>query len=370
MKIAILSSHTKSLFWFRIDLIRELKRRGNDVIAIGQEKEKIWASKFIKEGVKYKSIKFDRNGLNPISDLIAFKNLIIFLYKEKPDRIFIYQSKPIVYGCIAAKIVGINGIYPLIAGLGSILRNAKSKYWLAYILKIQYKIALYFSNKVIFQNKDDLEMMINSNVVKRTKTKIINGSGVNMDVFVKKPFPDKISFLCIARIIKDKGIIEYIKAAQILKNNYREVKFVLVGPFDTNPSALKEEDLKPYIDNGTIIYLGESENVKKYYEDCSIFVLPSYHEGTPKTVLEAMATCRPVITTNAPGCRETVINGVTGLLVKVGDIKDLTEKMEYLLNHKDICIKMGEAGYKYCMEKFNVNDINKNIIKIIGAYLQ
>ena len=212
----------------------------------------------------------------------------------------------------------------------------------------------------------DKNEFIKNGLIKDNKTLIINGSGVNLDVFKPVLYPTEPAFLFVGRLIRDKGIIEYLEACRIIKQKYPQVRCLLVGPFDTNPSSLKENELKPYIDNEIIEYFGEQKDVRPFITQCSTFVLPSYSEGTPKTVLEAMAMGRSIITCNAPGCRETVINGSNGFLVEVKDIEGIAEKMEYLICNPNVSQEMGLESLKIAEAKYDVRIVNKDIVQAMS----
>ena len=352
MKIAVLSSHTSSLFWFRMDMMKDFIKKGHTVIALGSEPESDWKEKFKEHNIDYRQLYVERNGINPLKDLKTLRSLYTFMKKENPDKIFAYQAKTVVYGSIAAKLNGISEVYPLIAGLGSIFRGQGFKNKIVkMIMKIEYWAACKCSKKVFFQNQDDKNEFIQNGLIKDNKTVIINGSGVNLEKFKPTPLPEEPAFLFIGRLIKDKGIMEYLKACKEIKVKHPKVRCLLVGPFDSNPSALKPEELKPYIESGVIEYFGEQSDVRPFISQCSTYVLPSYHEGTPKTVLEAMAMGRSIITSDAPGCRETVIDGQNGYLVKVKDIQGLTNKMEYLISNQEISQKHGRRKCKNCKRK-------------------
>jgi glycosyltransferase involved in cell wall biosynthesis len=368
MKIAVLSSHTSSLFWFRMDMMKEFINNGHTVIAFGSEPEEEWKKKFEEYKIDYRQLYVERNGINPLKDLKTLKSLYTFMKKEKPDKVFAYQAKTVVYGSLAAKLNGVSDVYPLIAGLGSIFRGEgfKNKIVKA-IMKLEYWAACKCSKKVFFQNSDDQNEFIQNGLVNKNKAVIINGSGVDLDKFKPTPLPEVPSFLYIGRLIKDKGVMEYLKACKNIKEKHPNVRCLLVGPFDSNPSALKPDELKPYIKSGVIEYFGEQNDVRPFISRCSIYVLPSYHEGTPKTVLEAMAMGRPIITSDAPGCRETVIEGLNGYLVKVKDIKGLANNMEYLISNPEICRNMGQASEKIAKEKYDVKIVNQSIIQTMGV---
>ncbi|RCW53384.1 glycosyltransferase family 4 protein [Halanaerobium sp. ST460_2HS_T2] len=364
MKILVLSSHTKSLFWFRLDMMKSFIKNGHEVVAVGSESINEWKDKFKEHNIKYLNINVDRNGTNPLKDLKTLVELFKIIKKEKPEKIFAYQAKTVIYGSIAARINGIKDVYSLIAGLGSIFRGEGLKNRLIKtIMKFEYKLASNFNKKLFFQNNDDRNLFIKEGIVDKENTVIINGSGVNTNEFKPKPLPEVNAFLFIGRLIKDKGIIEYLEATKKVKESYPATRFLLVGPFDSNPSALKSEDLEPYIANDIIEYFGYREDVRPYIEQSSVFVLPSYHEGTPKTVLEAMAMGRPIITTDAPGCRETVDNGENGFLVKLKDADDLAAKMITLINDPKLQKQMGKKSLQIIKEKYDVEIVNKSIME-------
>jgi glycosyltransferase involved in cell wall biosynthesis len=367
MKIAVISSHTKSLFWFRIDMMREFIKLGHSVIAIGSESELKWKTVFEKYEIKYKQLYTERNGINPFKDLRTFQELKKFMKNEKPDKVFVYQAKTIIYGCLSAKAIGITDVYPLIAGLGSIFRGNGFKNELIKItMKIGYRLACKASKKVFFQNEDDKNEFIKYKLIEKDKIVIINGSGVNLEQFVPKPLPEKITFLFIGRLIKDKGVVEYLEACKQIKIYNPNIKCLLIGPFDSNPSSLKQNELQYYIDKGIVEYFGEQIDVRPYLIECSTYVLPSYYEGIPKTILEAMAVGRSIITSDAPGCRETVIDGYNGYLVPVKDVNALVNKMKDFIEMPSINKLMAERSLKLVREKFDVKLINNSIMKTMN----
>lgn len=367
MKIAVLSSHTPSLFWFRMDMMKCFIDRGYQVVAIGNEDVNIWGLKFLESNIRYLQADIQRNGTNPIKDLHTLYSLKRILREEKPDKIFTYQAKTVIYGGIAAHQLGINEVYSLIAGVGSVfLSSGLMAKILQFILKTEYRFGIKHSLKVFFQNQDDMTLFVEQNIVPKEKIVMIHGSGVSLEKFTIQPLPDKPVFLCISRLIRDKGVIEYLQAARVVKGEYPDTRFLLVGPFDTNPSSLKPQELYPYIDDGIIEYFGEQSDVRPYLAQCSIFVLPSYREGTPKTVLEAMASNKAIITSNAPGCRETVNDGVNGFLVPIKDVKALVDAMYKLIKNPELIPKMALAGRKIVEATFDVKNINQTICKTMN----
>ncbi len=366
MKILVLSSHTPSLFWFRMDMMKAFIYKGHTVVAAAQESVEQWSEQFRAQGIEYRQIFVKRNGVNPLNDLKSLKEIRLLMQEIQPDKVFVYQAKTVIYGALAASRLNIKEVYPLIAGLGSVFRGKgiKNKILRA-IVSVQYRMAFARSKKVIFQNDDDRDVLLARNLLKTEQVEKINGSGVNLELFTPAPIPKKPSFLFIGRLIRDKGVMEYLEACKRLKEKYKEVSCLLVGPFDTNHSALKKEELDVYINAGIVEYFGEQKDVKPYIARSSVFVLPSYHEGTPKTVLEAMAMGRAIITTDAPGCRETVVDGVNGYLVETKNVEQLVEKMEYLMLHPETALNMGQEGLNMVREKFDVKKVNADILRIM-----
>lgn len=364
MKIAVLVCYNPTLVNFRLDLMLEMIRLGHQVVAVGNESDEKWSRVLQPHGIEYRYIKMQRNGLNPIRDFFSFVQLVKLLKKEKPDRIFTSQAKMVLYGGLAACCLGIREVYPLIAGLGSIFLSGG---WKGRILKkvlmSGYRLSLGKSPSVFFQNQDDASFFVDNKIVPSDRIVFINGSGVNLDKFAKQPFPRTFGFLCVCRIIRDKGVLEYLSACRMVKKQHPDIRCLLVGPFDTNPSALKQDELQPYIDDGSIEYFGEQTDVRPYLAQCNVFVLPSYREGTPKSVLEAMSCGKAILTTDAPGCRETVMEGKNGFLVPVKDDKAVAEKMLFLYHNPDICEQMGNASREIAEQKFDVRHVNRIILQ-------
>lgn len=361
MKVAVLSSHTPSLCWFRMDMMREFVSRGHQVFAIGNEPEEQWGETFSKEGIVYRQITVHRNGTNPFQDIQTLLSIQKVLKQVKPDRLFLYQAKTVIYGAVAAKRQNIPA-YPLIAGVGSVFLSESLKAKLVRsALVAEYRYALKGCKTIFFQNPDDVAIYRDGGMITGQNIVMLHGSGVNTERFSVAPLPKSPAFLCICRLIRDKGIREYLTACKRMKENHPEIRCMLVGPFDTNPTALTPEELRPYLDKGVVEYIGEQADVRPYLAQCSVYVLPSYREGTPKTVLEAMSCARAVITTDAPGCRETVVDGENGYLVPPRDADALYRKMEELALAPRTVMEMGMAGRRIVEEKFDVRKVNSLI---------
>jgi glycosyltransferase involved in cell wall biosynthesis len=363
----VLSSFTTSLFWFRVDMMQSFRAAGCEVVAVGDGAEAEWTERFAVMGIRYRQVPVRRNGTNPLQDLKTLRALYRLLKEEKPDKIFAYQAKTVIYGGIAARMNGVREVYPLIAGVGSVfLDDGLKRKLIRAILVAEYKAGMKHAPKVFFQNRDDLAEFTARGILPEEKAVMIHGSGVNIEKFTPTPMPEVPGFLCISRLIRDKGVCEYLAAARIIRQRHPEVRCVLVGPFDTNPSAIRLEELQPYIDDGSVVYVGEQKDVYPYLCDCTAYVLPSYHEGTPKTVLEAMASGRTIITTDAPGCRETVTDGVNGYLVPVRDVDAIVAAMEKIIADPAKTAGMARVAREIAEEQYDVHKVNRIIRQTMG----
>ena len=367
-RILVMAGFAESLVNFRGALLREMVDCGHEVYACAPAASSVVKAALTEMGVRYYPVALDRTGLNPVRDLLAIKRLISLFRIIKPDIFLGYTIKPVIYGSIAARIVGVPAIYSMITGLGySFSGNSLKSKLVGGIASFLYRFGLKFNNHVFFQNPDDLELFLQKGLIcNAAQAVLINGSGVDIDEYCPVAYPSSISFLLIARLICDKGIYEYVNAARRIREKYPNVWFRLAGWIDQNPCAIEDRDLHAWQKAGDIEFLGRLADVRPALTDCSVYVLPSYREGTPRTVLEAMAMGRPVITTNAPGCRETVREGVNGFLVPVRDVDSLIHAMEKFINQPDLVKKMGQASREIAQEKYDVRKVNAIILKTMG----
>lgn len=365
MKILIVSAKNKTVFNFRGDLVKDMIAHGNEVYVTGPNKD--YLEDVMALGVKrFIEIPFVKDNTSVKNDLNYLKQLKKAVKDVQPDIVFSYNIKPVVYGSMAAKAGKVPHIYAMVTGLGRVYGKGglKNKI-LRLITKMLYKRAFKACDKVIFQNSDDVEDLVKDDYLPKDKTAIVNGSGVNLDRFKKSEIPEAPVFLMVSRIIKEKGVLEFCEAARELKKSHPEAKCILLGAFDSSIGALKPEDIQDYIDDGSIEHPGEVKDPVAFYEKASVFVLPSYYrEGLPRTILEALACGRPVITTNWTGCREAIEDGVNGYLVPAKNSKALTEKMSELCDRNKVVV-MGNAAYNICKEKYEVGIINKQMREII-----
>ncbi len=375
MKFLIIASHPISLLRFRGALIEAIQNAGFEIHIAAPEFNKYLKEydKLIQLGYIVHDIPMQRTGTNPAADAKTLFALYRLMNDIKPDYMMAYTIKPVIYGSLAAKLARVPHRFALITGLGYAFQGADEQGYkksnLQKIMHKLYSVALASTQKVFFQNPDDESLFKSMGILKPTAaTKVVNGSGVDISEYSVQPFPltdDKPSpkFLLIARLLGDKGVREYAQAAQIIKAKHPQVQFDLVGSIDSNPSAISQYELDNWLSTGLFNYWGRVEDVKPAIAASSIYVLPSYREGTPRTVLEAMAMGRPIITTDAPGCRETVIDGYNGYLVPVKSVDELVVAMESFILKPELIASMGRASRTLVTEKFDVNSVNKTMLE-------
>lgn len=367
MHIVIITSSAKQLFGLRKELVASWVSAGHEVTAIGDLPEAEIAPRCREAGFNYRHVTLARNGVNPFVDMQTLRDLTALLRELKPDRVFCTFAKAISYGCWAARRNGITETYALVSGLGSIFHGKSLKGRIVrVVMSVLYRNAFNSCKTVIFQNGDDVNEFVRRRLVAREKTVVVNGSGVDLDRFAMAGLPDNETFLFIGRLLREKGIREYVAAARRVKSSHPNARFIAVGEIDTNPSSLSDAEVRRLKDDGLIEFPGFSEDVRPYIRSARIFVLPSYHEGTPRCVLEAMSMGRPIITSDAPGCRETVIEGENGYLVPVGDSELLAQRMESLLDNKTLAENMGKKSRQIALERYDVNKVNTKIAQILN----
>ena len=357
-KILVLASYAPSLVLFRLPLMRELQARGHKVVAAGPPCDETQA-RLLKLGVAYVPIESHRTSTNPLVDAAYFVRIVRVLRHARPTAIVSYTAKPVVYGSLAAAVSGVKRRVAIVTGVGSVLMDKRSR--LAKLLRWLYRIALSQCHRVAFQNPDDQDDFVLQGLVGREKAFRVSGSGVPLDFFEPSELPDRPVFLLIARLLADKGIREYAAAARELKGRYPEAIFRLAGWFDDNPSGLTRQEVESWVQGGYIEYLGRLDDVRPAIAASRVYVLPSYREGTPRTVLEAMAMGRAVVTTDAPGCRETVRNGWNGLLVPPHDAKALADAMEECILQPRMVEEMGGRSRELAVSAFDAIRVAKDL---------
>ncbi|KDD69732.1 glycosyl transferase [Pseudomonas mandelii PD30] len=365
-KIVVIAGLAESLIRFRGELLDAMRANGHEVTAIAPEDDDSVRTRLAEKGIAYHVVPMARAGMNPFADLHYLLRLSRCLREIKPDVALAYTIKPVIYGLPAARLAGVKRRYALITGLGYAFTEVDASFSRRLLNRVAsglYRFGLLFANGLFFQNPDDRQLFKDQGLFKAAiPAWIVNGSGVDTDRFPVAPLPAQPIFLFVGRLLRDKGVIEYVEAARALKSTHPQVVFHLVGPLDSNPSGINASVVAGWEKEGIVQYHGAVSDVKPYLAACSVFVLPSYREGTPRSVLEAMSSGRAIITTDAPGCRETVQDGVNGILVRPGDSTDLAKAMARLADSSELREQMGRISRELAEQKYDVHRVNAAMI--------
>jgi glycosyltransferase involved in cell wall biosynthesis len=373
MKVSVLAGLSRSLLNFRGPLLRALRDRGHEVIAAAPEDDGSEAVREVlaAQGIRFEAVPLARGGLNPVQDFGSLRALQAQLRRHCPDVLFAYTAKPVIYGGLAARRVGGVRFFPMITGLGYAFTEgggAKRRVVRA-VVEALYRRALAGADAVIFQNPDDERLFRDLGLVpERVPSVRVYGSGVDLEAFAPSPLPTTPVFLMLARLVADKGVREYVEAARIVKQRFPDAVFQLAGGLDPNPAGVKAAEVQAWTEAGIVDYLGPVHPVQPLLAACRFYVLPSYYrEGTPRSVLEALATGRPIITTDAPGCRETVVHGENGLLVPPRNGPALAEAMIQLLEAPAAEVeRMAQASLALARDKYDVHKVNAQLLEVMG----
>ena len=370
MKILIVASKSRSLINFRGPLLRKLRTLGHEVIALAPDPQDSVRDTLESWEVEYHNYYLERTGVSFLRDFKSYYSLKKKIRSLKPDLVLSYTIKPVIYGSMAARAVGVNRIFAMVTGLGSAFDNKanfKSR-CLSFITKRLYKKAINNIDGVIFQNPDDQKAFIQKKIVPPRKTHRVYGSGIDLDYYTQaRVVTEPLRFLFIGRLLKEKGVLDFIGAATKIRKKYPAVEFHLAGGVDSNPSAIKKTELDQWKKAGLIHYHGDVNDIREVIGISSVFVLPSYREGTPRTALESMAMGRPLIMADSPGCRETVAEGENGFLVPVKDPTTLAGAMEKFIKNPGLIVPMGKRSREIAEEKYDVRKVNRDIIRILGV---
>jgi len=369
MKFLLIAGFAESLLHFRGALIAALQKNGLEVHVAAPELtlNSTVRARLEELGLVVHDVPLRRTGMNPLADLKALWSLWRLMRKVSPDYMLAYTVKPVIYGSFAAFLAKVPKRFALITGLGYAFQGEGQRDALRVLVEGLYRQALRRAHKVFFQNPDDEALFRARGILAQNhQTVIVNGSGVDLAEFVDTTVPEQASFLLIARLLGDKGVREYAGAAEVLKRKYPGSRFTLVGWIDDNPDSIRKSELERWVAAGTLTYLGQMSDVRPAIADASVYVLPSYREGTPRTVLEAMAMGRAIVTTDAPGCRETVVDGDNGFLVPVKSVAGLASAMERFILDPELAFSMGMRSREIAREKFDVNKVNARMLAEMG----
>lgn len=347
-----------------LDLAKAVKSAGYEVAVatrLRKHRERILAA-----GLEAISIEFDRTGRNPLIDIATIARIAAVYREYRPDIVHQVAIKPIIYGTLAARLTGIHRIVNAITGLGYVFTSDD---WFARrtrsIVAAGYRRAL-SRGHTILQNDDDLALLHEMGLLTREAASVVHGVGVDLETFCPTDEPPGPPVVVLAsRMLREKGITEFVDAARIVREAGHDVRFKLVGqPDAANPSAVPESELRAWHDSGVVEWVGWIDDMPALYESAHIVCLPSYREGLPKTLLEAAAAARPIVTTDAPGCRDAVRPNVTGLVVPPRDSRALAAALTALVTDRDRRVEMGRRGRQLAVDRFSIERVSAQTLAI------
>lgn len=373
MRILLIGNQSNTIILFRKRLIEKLVSLNHEVITFTMDNDPTNFEKIKSFGATPYLFQFSRSGMNPVSDLINTFRLARTIKSFRPDVVFSFFPKPVIFGTLASKLAGVKKIYSLLEGLGYCFTkcaepdSAKKKI----VKKTQvflYKLALPLATKVMFLNKDDSNELLQEHKIKVKNFEVIGGIGVDLKNYNFHPVPHGTQhFTMVSRLLIEKGVREYVKAATIVKMKYPFVRFSIAGAFDDNPGGIPLKEYQQWIREGNIEFLGQISDIKNHLIQSTVFVLPSYREGVPKSTQEAMAIGRAIITTDVPGCKETLVDNYNGFIVPPWDADKLAECMMRFIEQPEILITMGQASRKIAETEYDEEIACGKLISIITA---
>lgn len=372
MKIVILSSLSWSLINFRGALIAQMAAEGHDVIACAPDAEPEVVTTLAHMGVRFCQTPMARAGTNPLRDLGTLAGYVRLIRALRPNIVVAYTQKPIIYGGLATRLAGRARFYAIMSGLGYVFSSAAdARPWLRRAVSALYRVGVRRAQCIFVFNGDDRREMLENKIVDEDQRVMqVPGSGVDVRHFAAHPMPaGPMTFLMMGRLMRDKGVGEYVAAAQILRARWPATRFLLLGrPETENPTGYSPEEIATWQQSGLIELLPETRDVRPHLASAHVFVLPSfYREGLPRTILEALATGRPVVTTDMPGCREPIRPGVNGYLVPPRDAAALADAMARFCSDPVLLPVMGDAARKTAVDIYDVDIVNHQLLTQMGV---
>ena len=364
--IVIIGSYADSLVNFRGDLIVDLVSRGYRVTAMAPDATVDQKRRVEELGADFVSYSVARNSLSIFDDLSTYWQLRRLLCRLKPNLVLCYTIKPVIWGGLAGWSYPAARYFAMISGLGFAFQgHSFRRLLLRKLVCGLYKLALKRAVKVFFQNTESKELFVDLGLIRESQAVLIPGSGVNLTRFAAKPVPEvPLTFLMLSRLIGEKGVRLYAAAASALKQEHPELQFLLAGPFDPSPDGITREEVASWQSEGSIEYLGVLSDVRDTIARCSVYVLPSsYLEGVPRSILEALAIGRPILTTNTPGCRTTVTEGKNGFLIEPGSKSQLIDRMRWFVEHRPQINEMANESRRIAETAFSVQHVNQLIVE-------
>ncbi|MNZ24568.1 N,N'-diacetylbacillosaminyl-diphospho-undecaprenol alpha-1,3-N-acetylgalactosaminyltransferase [compost metagenome] len=373
MTFLLIASFADSILSFRGPLLDALLARGLSVHVAAPDlpADSLMRQRLEARGIQVHDIPLRRTGTNPLADATTLLHLWQLMRRIHPQFVLGYTIKPVIYGSLAALLAQVPQRFALVTGLGYLFQSevneGDNRSRLRSLVQPLYTLALRCTHKVFLQNPDDQALFRSLGILQpATPSVVVNGSGVDVAEYEVAPLPQAPHFLLIARLLGDKGVREYAEAARRIRARYPDAVFSLVGWIDENPDAIAQQELDAWVADGTCNYLGRLSDVRPAIAACTVYVLPSYHEGTPRTVLEAMAMGRAIITTDAPGCRETVVDGDNGFLVPVKAVDELVLAMQRFIEEPELAARMGARARQIAEEKYDVHRVNTLMLQEMG----
>ncbi len=376
MKICLIGTVASSTLNFRKTFIELLVLEGHEVYVFATDYNSQTSSAIAALGAEPISYKLNRGGLNPFADIKSTIRLKNKINDIAPDIVFSYFSKPVIFGTLAAKLAKVPRIVGMLEGLGYAFtpepphkKESLKKKLVRAVQILLYKLSFRYLDRIIFLNPDDPVDLIEKHKIKVKDVQILGGIGVNLEKFKPTlPSLDPIRFLFIGRLLAEKGIFEFLQAAEIVKKQHPEVEFIVLGTIDKdNPSSLSQSDLDYYKQANIIIHPGHVDNVQEWIAKSSVFVLPSYREGVPCSTQEAMACGRAVITTDVPGCKETVMHNENGFLIPPYDTSALTEKILQMIKEKEKIKIFSKNSILISKKHFDSKKQNQHLYHFINS---
>lgn len=371
-RIAVICSYTVSLVNFRFRLLKAMVDNGHEVIALGPEHDQPTIDTLASIGVRFVQIPMARAGLNPLQDLGTLRAMTARLREIAPDVVLAYTMKPIVYGLIAARLAGVRERHALVTGLGYVYSDEGAdarRLTVRRIATMLYRIALRGDGRVfVYNDADDQDIRKGRMVSDLSRIVPVAGSGVDFAHYPASPVPEGPPvFLMIARLLREKGALDLVEAARRLKARGIEARVQILGPLDPSPLAISKAEVDAWNAEGAVEYLGETKDVRPYLKACSVYVLPSYYrEGIPRSILEAMATGRAVVTADTPGCRDTVVEGENGYVVPPRDPAALAAALARFAEDPGLAARMGRRSLDFARERFDVEAVNRKLLGEMG----
>lgn len=368
MNVAILGNQARAMVNFWSVLINRLRAEGHSVLCVIPAGDEEGDSALRALGVRVRHYPLDRKGLNPLRDAATAAALFRIFREERPDKLFCFTIKPVIYGAPAARLAGVRDRYAMITGLGYMFEaDSTLKRILNKVAVLLYRFALWCVDTVFFQNEEDRKVFEHNHIVPAgTHIAMSRGTGVALDHFGEAPpVMDPPTFILVGRLLEAKGLNEYAAAARMLKARHPQARFRVLGPPEQGLGSVSMQVMQQWQDEGIIEYMGQTRDVRPYLRDASVVVLPSWREGTPCSIMEGMSMGRASVVTDAPGCREVVQHGVNGFMVPLRDPKALADAMERFIVEPELIARMGKAGRRLAEDEFDAEKVSEHILKVM-----